>query len=60
MATSKIQTGIRIDETMLKKLRYIASKQKRSLNSLAEYIFDREVNAYEAEHGSITLERESE
>ena len=56
MPTSKIQTGIRVDEIMLKKLRYIAMKQKRSLNSLAEYIFDREINSFETENGHIPLD----
>lgn len=45
---------------MLEKLRYIALKQKRSLNSLAEYIFDREISAFEAEHGAIPIELDCE
>lgn len=55
MATSKIQTGIRLEEICLEKLRFIATKQKRSLNSLAEYVFDREIARYEKEHGTIQL-----
>ena len=58
MATDKIQTGIRLEEVMLNKLKYIAKAEKRTLNSLAEYIFDREVKAYEAQYGVIPVDPE--
>ena len=59
MAVYKIQTGIRIDEIALHKLRHIAQQQKRSLNSLAEYLFDCEIKRYEAENGPIPEPEES-
>ena len=58
MATMKIQTGIRVEENTLEKLRFIASRQKRSLNNLAEYVLEREIDKFEAEHGVIPLEKE--
>ena len=59
MASIKVQTGLRVEETTLEKLRYIATKQKRSFNNLAEYILEREITKYESENGSIPLEKES-
>ena len=59
MATLKIQTGIRVEENTLEKLRFIASKQKRSLNNLAEYVLEREIEKYEAENGAILLKEEA-
>ena len=56
MATDKVQTGIRLEFEALAKLRYIAKKQKRTLNSLAEYLVAREIEAYEKEHGVIPVE----
>ena len=60
MATDKIQTGIRLEEAALIKLRYIAKEQRRTLNSLAEYLFDCEIKRYESEHGAIPVDLESD
>ena len=56
MATDKVQTGIRLEYIALEKIRYIANKQKRTLNSMVEYIVDREIAAYEKENGVISVE----
>ena len=53
MATNKVQTGLRINEGIYKKLRYLASKEQRSLNNLMEYILQQYLNQYEQEHGEI-------
>ena len=58
MATDKIQTGIRLEEEALIKIRYIAKKQKRTLNSLVEYLIDIEINRFEVENGTIPVEVE--
>ena len=41
MAVIKIQTGLRLDETTYTKLKYLASKENRSINNLAEEIYRR-------------------
>ena len=60
MATDKIQTGIRLEELALEKIRFIAKKQKRTLNSLIEYLVDREINAFETEHGVVQIAPDSD
>jgi predicted HicB family RNase H-like nuclease len=55
MSSYKIQTGVRLEEEALEKVRFIAKKQKRSLNSLVEYLIDCEINRYETENGTIQI-----
>jgi hypothetical protein len=54
MATNKIQTGLRLDEETLKKITYIAKKQKRSLNAQIEFAVQACVEEFEAIHGIIS------
>ena len=60
MAIAKVQTGLRLDEVTHEKLRYIASRQKRSLNAEIEFALEKVINDFESEHGSIPLEPESD
>ena len=60
MATEKAQTGIRLERGALEKIRFVAKKQKRTLNSLVEYLVDREINIFEAEHGAIPVDLEAD
>ena len=53
MATAKIQTGLRLNETLYEKLRSLASKEQRSLNNLIEYVVQRYVEDYEERNGPI-------
>lgn len=53
MATIKIQTGLRLNESLYEKTRVLASKEQRSLNNLIEYVLQRYVEDYEAQHGVI-------
>lgn len=53
MATSKIQTGLRLNEQLYEKLRVIASKEQRSLNNLLEYAAQKYVEDYESSNGPI-------
>ena len=55
MAANKIQTGLRLNETIYEKLRVLSSRETRSLNNLIEYVLQRYVNEYEAEHGTIQI-----
>jgi hypothetical protein len=58
VATSKIQTGLRLDETVFQKLKHIADLEGRSFNNLTEQIIRLYLRAYEAEHGEIELPRD--
>lgn len=53
MANAKIQTGIRLDESLYGKLKTIAKREGRTLNNLNEYILRRFISDYEAKHGPV-------
>lgn len=55
MATIKIQTGLRLNEPLYEKIKYLSVKEQRSLNNLIEYIVQQYVNEYETNHGSIQI-----
>lgn len=58
MATDKIQTGIRFEETMLRKMAFIAKRNVRSLNAQMEFLAQNCIEQYEKEHGPIILPEE--
>lgn len=51
----RIATQIRIDEIAYKKTKHIAKKESRATNSQIEYFVKLGVEAYEKEHGAISL-----
>lgn len=53
MRTSKIQTGLRIDEETYQKLKTISKSESRSLNNLVEFIIKKYLSDYEMIHGVI-------
>ncbi len=55
MATTKIQTGLRLNETSYEKLRALASREARSLNNLVEYIIQRYLEDFETANGPIQI-----
>lgn len=55
MAISKIQTGLRIDETTYGKLKTLSESENRSLNNLVEYILKSYLSEYEKSNGSIPV-----
>ena len=55
MATYKIQTGLRLNETAYDKLRILSSREARSLNNLIEYVLQKYLDEYEAENGAIVV-----
>lgn len=55
MAVSKIQTGLRIDETTYGKLKTISGNENRSLNNLVEYILKSYLSDYEKKNGVIPV-----
>ena len=53
MATSKIKTGLRLEESLYEKIKAIAENDGRSINNLIEQILRRYVADYEAQNGSL-------
>ncbi len=51
----RISTQIRIDKTAYKKTKYIAQQESRNTNSQIEYFVKKGVEAYEKEHGVISV-----
>lgn len=58
MTTNKIQTGLRINENIYKKLRYLCTKEQRSLNNMIEYVLQQHVEQYEKENGDIPIQQD--
>lgn len=58
MATRKIQTGLRIQETLYGKIRSLSAREQRSLNNMIEYVLQQYVEKYEAENGEIPVREE--
>lgn len=52
---NRIATQIRIDKTIYGKTKEIAKSENRNTNSQIEYFVRKGVEAYEKEHGSISL-----
>lgn len=48
-------TQLRINDTLYKKAKIIAIRESRNTNSQIEYFVRKGVEAYEAEHGSISV-----
>lgn len=55
MAVSKIQTGLRINETTYAKLKTLSAKENRSINNLVEYIIQKYLEDFENTNGAIPL-----
>ena len=55
MATNKIQTGLRLNETIYDKLKVLSDRENRSLNNLIEHILQLHLVDYERTHGAIVL-----
>ena len=55
MATDKIQTGLRLEQEILRKVKVIAKRNKRSLNSEVEFIVQEYVQEYEKENGMVEI-----
>lgn len=58
MPVSKIQTGLRLDETTYGKLKTLSIQEGRSINNLVEYIIRQYVSSYEAAHGELPLHQD--
>ena len=55
MATMKIQTGLRLEEEVYSKLRFLSTKEHRSINNLVEYIVEKYLAEYESANGALPV-----
>lgn len=53
MTVLKIQTGLRLEESLYGKLKTLSVKEGRSLNNLAEYIIRQYILNYEEKNGPL-------
>ena len=60
MAIKKVQTGLRLEETALQKITFIAKKRKRSINAEVELSVEKTIEEFEAEHGAIPVDLEAD
>ena len=58
MATNKIQTGLRLNETIYEKVKVISTREQRSMNNFIEFVIQRYIEEYECENGEIKIPQE--
>lgn len=58
MATQKVQTGLRLLESDLMKITYIAKRNKRSLNAQIEFLVQECIENFEKQNGVIPSQGE--
>lgn len=51
---------LRMEPGILDKVRYIAKKNKRSINKEIEFVMNEHIEEYEKQHGEISLPLEQE
>lgn len=55
MATNKVQTGLRLNETTYEKVKIISAREQRSLNNFIEFVIQRYIEEYENKNGEIQI-----
>lgn len=55
MATNKVQTGLRLNETTYEKAKIISAREQRSLNNFIEFVIQRYIEEYENKNGEIQI-----
>lgn len=58
MADYKKSYTLRINETLLDKIRVVAARNKRSINAQIEYLIQQCVEEFETKHGEIKIDEE--
>ncbi|MBP3452274.1 MAG: hypothetical protein J6M20_00985 [Clostridia bacterium] len=58
MPVMKVQTGLRLNESVYDKIRVLASLDHRSINNMIEHILQSYVEEYELENGTIIIDTE--
>ena len=56
MPTNKEPFSFHLDSEYLKKIRYIAKDETRSVSNLLEHLCKKHIASYEKEHGKINIE----
>ena len=54
----RVSFQIRLNETVHAKIKIIANRESRNLNSQCEYFLKKSVERYEEEHGPIDVQQE--
>ena len=60
MNKDKLQTGIRFERDMHKKIRYIAKQNKRSFNAQVEFLVQECIDEFENKYGEIDTDIDEE
>ena len=55
MPTNKIQTGLRLNETIYEKVKGISTREQRSMNNFIEFVVQRYIEEYERKNGEIEI-----
>ena len=55
MPTNKIQTGLRLNETIYEKVKVISTGEQRSMNNFIEFVVQRYIEEYERKNGEIEI-----
>ncbi|MCL2638316.1 MAG: hypothetical protein FWD48_08075 [Oscillospiraceae bacterium] len=55
---TKEQYTIRVDEDLVRKIKIIAGKERRSVNNQFEFFIAKSIELYEKENGEINLSSE--
>ena len=58
MATDKIQTELKLDFVMLRKITIFVKKQMRSLNAQLEFAVKNNIEQYKKEHGEVNRDED--
>lgn len=56
MANYKVPASIRFEETIWKKLSFIAKKERRSFNAQLEMLAEQYIETYESTNGTIPID----
>lgn len=56
MPSKKKQTGLRLNDSMYAKIKYLSDKDGRSINNFVESVLRRYLETYEREHGPIPVD----
>ena len=58
MASTKLQTVLRIEENVYEKIRVLARKDHRSINNMLEHILQSYIDEYELKHGTVIADND--
>lgn len=58
MGAQEIPFPLRLEKPVMEKMRFLAKENARSINKQIEYSLKKYLDAYEKEHGEITVSKE--